>query len=45
MGADPKKEYLDSMRELIIELIDGCQDLTLLDLVYKILIDNSRARG
>lgn len=39
MGADPKKEYLDSLREMIIELIYGCQDLTLLDLVYKILID------
>ena len=33
-----QKEYLDSLREMIIELIDGCQDLTLLDLVYKILI-------
>lgn len=37
MGVDPQKEYLSALREMVIELINGCQDLALLDLVYKIL--------
>lgn len=37
MGVDPQKEYLAALREMIIGLIESCQDFALLDLVYKIL--------
>lgn len=38
MDAGQEKEVLQQMREWVNELVNSCQDLALLDLIYKILL-------
>lgn len=38
MGGDTRDDNLDILKNMILDLIEECKDLSILDLVYKILI-------
>lgn len=38
MNGDKEREALQQMREWVSEMVNTCQDIVLLDLIYKMLI-------